>query len=91
LCPTRRDPIKDFAPIVLITNVPFVLVIHPSLPVSSVADLVPLREGTSWSIVLCVVRIASEYLKSLAGIEMTPVPYKCNMPALTDVVAGTCN
>jgi tripartite-type tricarboxylate transporter receptor subunit TctC len=88
------DPIKDFVPIALISNVPFVLVINPSLPVKSVADFVAYAKARPGQLSYAspgtgtLGHLAGEYLKNLTNIEMTAIPYKGNMPALTDVVAG---
>jgi tripartite-type tricarboxylate transporter receptor subunit TctC len=88
------DAIKDFAPIALITNVPFVLVIHPGLPAKSVTEFVAHAKARPGQLSYAspgtgtMGHLAAEYLKSLTGIEMPAVPYKGNMPALTDVVAG---
>ena len=88
------DPTKDFAPIALVGHVPFVLVVNPSLPVRSVAELIKLAKekpsylsyasGGSGS----PHHLYMELLKSMTGIEMMHVPYKGNAPAVTDVVAG---
>jgi tripartite-type tricarboxylate transporter receptor subunit TctC len=88
------DPIKDFVPIALISNVPFVLVINPSLPAKSVADFVAYAKARPGQLSYAspgtgtLGHLAAEHLKSLTKIEMTAIPYKGNMPALTDVVAG---
>lgn len=87
-------PTKDFTPIALISNVPFVLVINPSLPVRSIAELVAYAKARPGQLSYAspgtgtLGHLAAEHLKSLINIEMTAVPYKGNMPALTDVVAG---
>lgn len=87
------DPLTDFIPIALYAKVPFVLVVNPKLPIHSVADLVdyarrggPLSYGSTGT--GAVPHLATELLKSTIGIEMTHVPYRGAIPALTDVVAG---
>jgi putative tricarboxylic transport membrane protein len=88
------DPVKDFVPIALISNVPFVLVINPTLPVKSVADFVAYARSRPGQLSYAspgtgtLGHLAAEHLKNLTKIEMTAIPYKGNMPALTDVVAG---
>ena len=88
------DPAKDFAPIVLVAFIPFVLVVHPSLPVQSVPELVtyarenPIKLSYASGGPGSPHQLYAELFKSLTGIEMLHVPYKGNAPALTDVVAG---
>jgi tripartite-type tricarboxylate transporter receptor subunit TctC len=88
------DPRKDFAPIALIARVPFVLVINPSLPVQSVADLIGHAKAHPGSLTYgsggagSPHQLFAEMFKSITGIEMTHVPYKGSAPALTDVIGG---
>jgi tripartite-type tricarboxylate transporter receptor subunit TctC len=88
------DPIKDFAPIALVAEVPFVLVVHPSLPVKSVAELVALVKSKPGAMSYASAGIGTQHhvnaelLKTLTGIQMTHVPYRGGGPALQDVVAG---
>jgi len=88
------DPLKDFAPIGMIGAAPSVLVVHPSLPVHSVAELIdyarkssaPLQYGSPG--VGTVNHLAGEYLANEARIKLLHVPYKGNGPALTDLLGG---
>ena len=88
------DPLRDFAPIGMIGTAPSVLVVHPSMPVHSVAELivyakkapVPLQYGSPG--VGTVNHLAGEYLANEAGIKLLHVPYKGNGPALTDLLGG---
>jgi len=88
------DPATDFVPLALIANVPFVLVVNPSQPIKSTSDLIKLAKekpgllsyGTSGP--GSPHHLFAELFKSMTGIEMTHVPYKGSVPALTDVVAG---
>ena len=88
------DPLKDFAPITQLGSAHNVLVTHPSLPVRSVRDLIALARkmpgridfvssgnGTSG-------HLAMELFKSLAGIELTHIPYKSIAQAQADLIAG---
>ena len=88
------DPEKDFAPISLITSLPFVLLAHPSVPAANVRDLITLARqqpgklsfgsagnGTSN-------HLAGELFKSIAKIDMLHVPYKGSAPALADLLGG---
>jgi tripartite-type tricarboxylate transporter receptor subunit TctC len=88
------DPIKELAPISLVAESQTILVVHPSLPVKSVAELVAyaksrpgqLNFGSTGTGGLS--HLAGEMLKSSAGIQMTHIPYKGTGPALTDLLAG---
>jgi len=86
------DPVKDFVPVALYNKIPFVLVVHPSLPVQSVADLIKLAKSRTLSYAStgtgAVPHMAGELLKSMTGVEMTHVPYRGVTQTLTDVIAG---
>ena len=88
------DPVADFVPLALVANVPFVLVVNPSLPVKSVSELIKLAKEKHGSLSYGTSgpgsphHLYSELFKSMTGIEMTHIPYKGSVPALTDVVAG---
>jgi tripartite-type tricarboxylate transporter receptor subunit TctC len=88
------DPTTDFAPISLIAAVPFVLVVHPSLPVKSVAELVALAKAKPGELSYASGgsgaphHIYMELLKSMTGIDIKHIPYRGGGPALGDVVAG---
>ncbi|HEY2138195.1 MAG TPA: tripartite tricarboxylate transporter substrate binding protein [Xanthobacteraceae bacterium] len=88
------DPAKDLIPVALIGSVPFVLVVNPSLPVQSVADLIRLAKEKPGELnygsggVGSAHHLFAELFSTMAGIKMTHVPYKGTLPALTDVVAG---
>lgn len=86
------DPGKDLVPVALIAGVPFVLVVHPDLPVRSVADLVkvakerPLTYGSGG--VSAFHHLNAELFSNMLGIKMTHVPNRGSVPAMTDLVAG---
>jgi len=88
------DPAKDLIPIVFVARIPFVLVVNPSLPVRSVAELVTYAKGNPGTLSFASGgpgsphHLYAELLKSMTGIEMMHVPYKGTAPALTDVIAG---
>jgi len=88
------DAAKDFAPIALVAEVPFVLVVNPALPVRSVAELVALVRSKPGAMSYASAGIGTQHhvnaelLKTLTGIEMTHVPYRGGGPALQDVIAG---
>src|SRR6476659_3326941 len=88
------DPRKDLAPIGMIGFAPSVLVVHPSLPVHSIAELVsrakaatsPMQYGSPG--VGTVNHLAFEYLAAETGIKLQHVPYKGNGPAISDLLGG---
>src|SRR3979411_2412169 len=88
------DPVKDFRMLALITDLPVVMEVHPSVPARTVAEFVAYAKqnpgklnfgsaGTGGTI-----HLAGEMFKQMAGIEMTHVPYKGAGPALTDLISG---
>ena len=88
------DSVKDFDPVTQLVFVPLVLVAHPSLNVRTVPELIAAAKGKPGRINYASIgngtphQISMEWLKSLAGISMTHIPYKGVAPALTDLVAG---
>jgi tripartite-type tricarboxylate transporter receptor subunit TctC len=88
------DPTKDFAPLALITRIPFVLAVNPSLPANSVSDLIKLAKKDPGRLSYASGGPGSphhlfmELFKSMTGIQMLHVPYKGTAPAIADVVAG---
>jgi tripartite-type tricarboxylate transporter receptor subunit TctC len=88
------DPVKDFIPLTLGGKIPFVLVVTPSLPVHSVAELIAYAKANPGKLSFgsggpgSPHHLYGELLKSMTGVEMTHVPYKGSAPALTDVIAG---
>jgi tripartite-type tricarboxylate transporter receptor subunit TctC len=88
------DIVRDFAPVTLIAYTPFVLLVHPSLPVTSAAELIKLakaRPGAlnfSASAAGSPAHMVSELFKLSAGVNLVHVPYKSLPAALTDLLAG---
>jgi len=89
------DPEKDFAPVALVSGVPFILVVNAALPVRSIADLVQFAKGKPGGLDYAstgpgsAANLYAVLLRNaLGGIAMTPIPYKGNAPGLQDVVAG---
>jgi tripartite-type tricarboxylate transporter receptor subunit TctC len=88
------DPIQDFAPISLIVTAPHILVVHPSLPVRSVHDLVRLAIARPGQINYAsagngtAAHFAAELFNLNAKVQMTHIPYKSVSGALIDVVSG---
>ena len=88
------DPVKDFKPISLIGAVPNVLLVNPSFPAKSVAELVALAKAKPGEYQYASAgngtlnHLLGEMLNSMAGISLQHVPYKGVAPALNDVLGG---
>lgn len=88
------DPQKDLAPITLAVTAAQFLVVHPSVPARSVADLVALAKADPKALSYGSVSVGSashltmEMLKSAAGVNLTHVPYKGAGPAVADLIGG---
>ncbi|OGA48613.1 MAG: LacI family transcriptional regulator [Betaproteobacteria bacterium RIFCSPLOWO2_12_FULL_62_58] len=88
------DPVRDFAPISLVGTIPLVLVVHPSLPVKNVKDLVALAKARPGEINFgsagqgATTHLAVELFILLTGVKMTHVPYKGSPQAVADLVSG---
>ncbi|MDZ4075343.1 MAG: tripartite tricarboxylate transporter substrate binding protein [Hylemonella sp.] len=88
------DPVGDFTPISLVATVENILVVHPSVPVKSVRELVayakanPGKLSYASSGVGSTYHLGAEMFRSMTGIEWTHVPYKGAAPAIQDVLAG---
>ena len=88
------DHVKDFVPVVLVAGVPNVLAVYPAFPVNSVAELIALAKSKPGTINFASsgsgtsIHMSGELFKSMAGVDMTHVPYKGSAPALTDLMGG---
>ncbi len=88
------DPVRDFAPITQAASLPNVLVVHPSLPVKSVAELIGYARQRPGELNFASAGIGTspqmsiELLKSMAGIDMVHIPYKGTAPGVVDLLAG---
>jgi tripartite-type tricarboxylate transporter receptor subunit TctC len=90
----RYDPVKDFAPIALVANAPYLLVVHPSVPARSLKEFVAhvrsqpgkLNYGSAGQATTTHLVMAT--FAGRAGLDMTHVPFKGNGPATTAVVGG---
>ena len=88
------DPVKDFDPVSWVSSVPLVLVVHPSVPVKNVPELVALAKkragqfNASSNGVGTTSHLSIEMLKQYAGVAVTHVPYKGGGPAITAVLSG---
>jgi tripartite-type tricarboxylate transporter receptor subunit TctC len=88
------DPVRDYEPITLLGSGPYLLIVHPSLPVTTVKELVALARARSGELTYgsagngSGAHLATELLKTMTGINMLHVPYKGGGPALVDLLAG---
>ena len=88
------DPIKDFSPVTLALRLPNIVVVHPTLPVASIKELIALAKakpgalnygssGTGAS-----THLSAELFKAMAGVNIVRVPYKGGGPALNALLSG---
>ncbi len=88
------DPIKDFAPIVHVANVPNVLVVSPTLPVKDMKELIALAKAKPGALNFAssgngtIVHLNAELFKMLAGVEMQHIPYKGTALSIPDLASG---
>ena len=94
LVKVRFDPVRDFAPVILMATTQNVLSVNPSVPAKSVQDLIALAKskpgelryasggnGTS-------MHVSAELFAQMAGVSLTHIPYKGAAPALVDLISG---
>jgi tripartite-type tricarboxylate transporter receptor subunit TctC len=88
------DTVNDFAPITQVATSPGILVVHPALPVKSVRDLIALARARPGQLNYASAgngtppHLAGELFKTMARVDMVHVPYKGNVPAFADMLAG---
>ena len=88
------DALRDFTPITQLTAIPNVLAVHPSLPATSVGELIALARKRPGAIAFASagagtsMHLSAELLRSLASIELLHVPYKGSAPAMQDLIGG---
>ena len=94
LQPGSFDLIRDFSAVAFCASAPFILVVHPSMPVRSVQEIIALAKSRPGQINYASSgngtppHLAGELFKSMARINIVHVPYKNAAPALIDVVGG---
>ena len=94
LAPTPYDAVKDFAAVATIASTQLVLVVHPSVPIKNLQELIAfakmrpgqLNYGSGGS--GTVTHLAGEYFNMLSGAKIQHIPYKGSSQALTDVMGG---
>ncbi|MGZ5089873.1 MAG: tripartite tricarboxylate transporter substrate binding protein [Burkholderiales bacterium] len=88
------DPVKELTPVSWISSVPLVLVVHPSVPVKTVKDLVALAKKRAGKMNAAsngsgtTSHLSIEMLKQMAGVDVTHIPYKGGGPAMTAMLTG---
>ena len=88
------DPVRDFLPITQLADLPHILVVHPSLPVKTVPELVALLKSKPGQITCAFsgvgtsTHLATELFQYLSGTKMLLVPYKGGSPAMTALLGG---
>ena len=88
------DLVRDFAPVSQVTSGAYVIVVHPSLPVKSVKELITLARSKPGQLNYAsagsgnATHLAGELFNSLAKVRLVHVPYKGSGPAVTDLVGG---
>jgi len=86
------DPVKDFAPVIRFSATPLVIAVHPSVPATSVAELIALARARPGELFYAsgapVFHVATELFKKQAGVNIVHVRYKGASPAQTATVAG---
>jgi tripartite-type tricarboxylate transporter receptor subunit TctC len=94
LYPLKFDALNDYTPVITVARGPYVLVVHPALPVRNIRELVSLAKARPGQIVYgssgqgAIVHLTTELFLNMAGVQMTHVPYKGGGPAMTDLIAG---
>jgi tripartite-type tricarboxylate transporter receptor subunit TctC len=88
------DPVKDFAPISQVAGLPLFLLVHPSIPVNSVKELIALARAKPGELNFSSsgaggsMHVAAELFKNMTGVNMVHIPYKGGSPAVADLLSG---
>lgn len=91
---TPFDPIKDFAPVILVATFQNILVVNPSLPVRSVKELIALAKAKPGQLNYASAgsgstqHLSGELFKTMAGVNLTHIPYKGSAPAMTALLGN---
>jgi tripartite-type tricarboxylate transporter receptor subunit TctC len=91
------DPIKDFAPVSIVVSLNNVLVVNPSLPFKSVAEVIAAAKAQPGKLTYASsgngtsIHLSGELFKSMTGVNLLHIPYKGSAPAVTDLLAGQVN
>ena len=86
--------LRDIAPVSGLIDFPFVLIVHPSVPARTVAELIAYAKANPGKISMASFgagsssHVAGELFKTMAGVNLVHVPYRGSAPALTDMISG---
>jgi tripartite-type tricarboxylate transporter receptor subunit TctC len=83
----KFDPVNDIQPVIQLSQGPFLVVVHPSLPVA-IAKAKPDGLAYATSGAGSITHLATELFNEMAGIKMVHIPYKGTGPAITDTISG---
>lgn len=90
------DPIRDFAPIALVATLPHIVIVHPSVPVRSIQELIAMAKAKPGEInvatsgIATSTHMAAELFQHMTGTKMTHIPYKGGAPSTVAMIAGQC-
>jgi len=88
------DPVNDITPVIQISQGPFLIVVHPSMPVKNTKELIALGKTKPGAVNYAssgqgsITHLATELFLGMAGIKMVHIPYKGTGPALTETISG---
>ena len=88
------DPVRDFAPVILLASAPLILVLHPSVPADSIREFIALARAKPGQLNYASngngssSHLAAVMFEAMAGVAIVHVPYKGLSPALTDLLSG---
>src|SRR6185436_9825333 len=88
------DPIRDFTAVAFVVEAEGLLTVHPSLPVRTTKELIALARSRPGQLTYASAgagttsHLAGELFKTMAKVDITHVPYKGNVPAITDLMSG---
>src|SRR5262245_7649927 len=88
------DPVNDITPVIQFSQGPLLIVVHPSLPVKNIKDLIAVSKTKKGGLSYAssgqgsIIQLATELFLHMAGIQAVHIPYKGTGPAITDTIAG---
>ena len=88
------DPLNDITPVIQFSQGPFLVVVHPSLPVRNIKDLIALAKSKPGGLSYAtsgqgsIVHLSTELFLHMAGVKAVHIPYKGTGPAITDTMSG---
>ena len=88
------DAMRDFAPVTQIGGLPLILIVHPSLPVKSVKELIALAKAKPGQLSYAssgvggATHMTAEVFRMLAGVDIVHIPYKGSGQAMVDLISG---